>query len=149
MSDLYDSDIMEWSERQAQLLRGVAGGKPSNECPDWDNIIDEVENVGKSQLDAVESLLLNALVHDLKVALWPDARDVPHWKAEARLFRSQARRRLTPSMRRKIIISELVEDAWSGLPETMCEQPSPNVLQVTARLRSPATLDEALAEPAA
>ena len=56
MSDLYDDDILLWSERQAELLRRVAGGEPVNERPDWANIIEEVESVGREQLHAVESL---------------------------------------------------------------------------------------------
>ena len=58
MSDLYDADVLEWSEHQARLLRQHAGGRPGNphksqgdfaEVPDWANIIEEVESVGRSQ----------------------------------------------------------------------------------------------------
>ena len=35
MSDLYDTDVMLWSERQAALLRRRAAGEPVNEMPDW------------------------------------------------------------------------------------------------------------------
>ena len=60
MSDLYDDDVLLWSERQAALLRAIAAGEPVNERPDWPNITDEVESVGRSDLRAVESLLLQA-----------------------------------------------------------------------------------------
>ncbi len=66
MSDLYDSDLVIWSERQADLLRRVAAGKAPNEAPDWANIIEEIESVGSGQLHAVESNLLRALIHLLK-----------------------------------------------------------------------------------
>jgi hypothetical protein len=66
MSDLYDEDILLWSEHQAELLRRLAAGQPVNERPDWANIIDEVENVGREQLHAVESLPFQALLHMLK-----------------------------------------------------------------------------------
>ena len=56
MSVLYDDDILLWSERQGDLLRRVASGEPLNEPPDWDNIIEEIESVGREQLHAVESL---------------------------------------------------------------------------------------------
>ena len=47
MSDLYDDDILEWSEQQAALLRRVAAGERLNDAsPDWANIIEEVESVG-------------------------------------------------------------------------------------------------------
>src|ERR1035437_740620 len=51
MGDLYEADVLEWAEHQAELLRQHAAGKPSNETPDWPNIIEEVESVGRSQLD--------------------------------------------------------------------------------------------------
>ena len=75
MSDLYDEDILLWSERQAALLQRVAAGEALNERPDWANIIEEVESVGREQLHAVESLLLQALAHMLKAEAWPLARD--------------------------------------------------------------------------
>src|ERR1700719_3921008 len=102
MSDLYDEDVVLWSERQSELLRRVAVGEPVNEAPDWPNIIEEIESVGSEQRHAIESQLLRALIHMLKAEAWPLARDVPHWQAEARVFRSQARRRFVPSMRQRV-----------------------------------------------
>ncbi len=141
MSDLYEADVLEWSEQQARLLQQHAVGKPGNEAPDWANIIEEIESVGRSQVDAVESLWTLAFLHDLKVAAWPLSRDVPHWKGEARLFRRQARRKFTPSMRAKINVAELYSDALAGLPETMDGQ-APLPVDPTC----PVTLDELLQE---
>ena len=141
MSDLYEADVLEWSEQQARLLQQHAVGKPGNEAPDWANIIEEIESVGRSQVDAVESLWTLAFLHDLKVAAWPLSRDVPHWKGEARLFRRQARRKFTPSMRSKINVAELYSDALAGLPETMDGQ-APLPVDPTC----PVTLDELLQE---
>ena len=84
MSDLYDDDVLLWSERQAALLRRIAAGEPVNERPDWPNIIEEVESVGRSDLRAVESLLLQALVHMLKAEVWPTSPAVPGWQAEVK-----------------------------------------------------------------
>ena len=63
MSGLYDNDILLWSQRQAQLLRRLAAGERVNDQVDWENVIEEVESVGSEQLHAVESLLVQALVH--------------------------------------------------------------------------------------
>ena len=90
MSDLYDDDILLWSEHQSELLRRIAAGEPVNERPDWANIIEEVESVGREQLHAVESLLLQALLHMLRAEGWPDAGDGENWLADARGFRVQA-----------------------------------------------------------
>ncbi|HYZ62510.1 MAG TPA: DUF29 family protein, partial [Acetobacteraceae bacterium] len=63
MSDLYEQDVLEWSERQADLLRRHAAGERLNEKPDWANIIEEIEDVGSERLHSVESLLVQALAH--------------------------------------------------------------------------------------
>jgi hypothetical protein len=139
MSDLYDEDILLWSERQSTLLRRIAAGEPVNERPDWANIIEEVESVGREQLHAVESLLLQALLHMLKAEGWPNARDVENWLADARGFRVQARRRFVPSMRQNMDIAGIYTDALKALQARMDDQP-PQPLSPTC----PMTLDELL-----
>ena len=139
MSDLYEADVLEWSEHQARLLRQHAAGEPGNEAPDWANIIEEVESVGRSQRDAVESLWTLAFLHDLKCEAWPLSRNVPHWRAEARLFRRQAKRKFTPSMRAKIDLSALYADALAGLPDVMDDQPT-----LPVSTTCPVALDELL-----
>ena len=123
MSGLYDADVVEWSEQQARLLRRHAVGEFSNEAPDWANIIEEVESVGRSQFNAVQSLLVLALLHDLKSPAWPQSRDAPHWRAEARGFRRDARRQFTPSMKQKLDLAGLYADALDRLPDTLDGQP--------------------------
>ncbi|MBV8397115.1 MAG: DUF29 domain-containing protein [Acetobacteraceae bacterium] len=122
MSD-YDTDILEWSEHQAGLLRCLARGSSANEQPDWDNIIEEIESVGRSQLSAVRSHLVQSLVHDLKAEAWPLSRDVPHWRAEARRHRFEAGEAFAPSMRQKIDLAKLYRQALRLLPETIDGQP--------------------------
>lgn len=142
MSDLYDTDTLTWSERQAALLRRVAAGERVNEADlDWPNIIEEVESVGRSDLHAVESWLTQAFLHDLKAEAWPQSRDVAHWRAEARLFRRQAKRRFTESMRQRIDLAGLYKDALAGLPEMLDGQVAGAVPAVC-----PASLDELFRE---
>ena len=139
MSDLYDDDIMLWSERQSELLRRLAAGEPVNERPDWPNIIEEVESVGREQLHAVESLLFQALVHMLRAESWQQSRDAENWQADARGFRVQARRRFAASMRQNINITGIYADALQALPTMMDGQP-PQPVSPTC----PMTLDELL-----
>ena len=139
MSDLYDDDILLWSARQSDLLRRIAAGEPVNERPDWVNIIEEVESVGREQLHAVESLLFQALVHMLKAEGWPLARDAENWRSDARGFRAQARRRFAPSMRQNIDLAGIYADALQAMPATMDGQP-PAPLSPAC----PLTLDEML-----
>ena len=80
----YDSDILEWSERQADLLRRRAAGELVNEAEmDWPNIAEEIEGVGRGELRLGRSALRQALRCVLKAEAWPDARDAPTWRADA------------------------------------------------------------------
>ncbi|MFL5332587.1 MAG: DUF29 domain-containing protein [Geminicoccaceae bacterium] len=143
MSDnSYDTDILLWSQKQAELLR-VAARHGINLPLDWDNIAEEIEDVGRSQLHAVQSHLVLALLHDLKAEAWPLSHDVDHWRAEARTHRAAARRRYTPSMRQHIDMAALYRDAREGLPDTMYGTPP---LPVPADC--PVTLDEMLTKGA-
>ena len=140
MSDLYDTDIVTWSERQAALLRRRAAGELVNEAEiDWPNVAEEIESVGQSQVDAVESLLYQSLLHDLKAAAWPNSRNADGWRGDARGFRAQARRKFRESMRRKLDIAGLYADALEALPETMDA-----VLALAVEQACPVTLDELL-----
>jgi hypothetical protein len=119
MSD-YDTDILVWSEHQAALLRRRAAGELVNDNElDWPNIAEEIEDVGRSQRDSVESHLTLAMLHDLKAEAWPLSSAVPGWRAEARLHRRMARRKFTPGMRQRIDVPGLYADALVGLPETI------------------------------
>jgi hypothetical protein len=135
MSDLYDNDIMLWSEHQAALLRRRAAGEIVNDKElDWPNIAEEIEDVGKSLLHSVQSHLVLALLHDLKAEAWPRSRDVSHWRAEARIHRRDARRRFSPGMRQHLDIVVLYADAMAGLPDDMdglLPLPLPEICPVT------------------
>ena len=140
--ELYDTDILIWSEQQAALLRRVAAGERVNSPElDWPNIIEEVESVGLNELHAVESLLLQALIHMLKAEAWPLSPAVAAWQAEARTFRRQARRRFSPSMSQLIDLAGLYADALAGLPESIDGQSPRPVLNVCQY-----TVEELLAE---
>jgi hypothetical protein len=140
MSD-YDTDVVTWSERQADLLRRVAAGECVNDLVDWTNVIEEVESVGQSQIDAVESLWTQAFLHDLKAEAWPLAIDLDRRRADARMFRHQARRKYRASMRQRIDLAGLYADALAGLPDKMDGTPPLPVPPAC-----PVTLDEPLSE---
>jgi len=138
MSD-YDTDILMWSERQADLLRRVGAGEVVNDQVDWGNLAEEIEDVGRSELRSCKSLLRQALRHMLKAEAWPLSRDAPNWRADAIDFRRQARDAFTPSMRQRIDIAKLYADAIVAMPETMDGQPP-----LPVPPECPVTLDELL-----
>jgi Domain of unknown function DUF29 len=137
----YDSDILVWSERQTELLRRVSAGEPVNEEPDWPNIIEELADVGRSELRSCQSLLRQALRHMLKAHAWPLSRNAPSWRANAIDFRRQARDAVTPSMRQRIDAGQLYQDALLAMPEAIDGQPPLPVPDVC-----PLTLDGLLAD---
>jgi hypothetical protein len=107
----YESDVLAWGEHQAELLRRLSRGEQVNEAPDWAHVIDEIEDVGLSELRACRSLLVQAMVHLLKLHLSPDATPAAHWRAETAAFLAAARRSFAPSMRQRIDLAELWRDA--------------------------------------
>jgi hypothetical protein len=63
MSDgLYEHDILSWSEHQADRLRRLARGEMVNGV-DWVHVVEEIEDVGLSELHAAEGALDLMLVH--------------------------------------------------------------------------------------
>jgi hypothetical protein len=139
MSD-YDTDTLLWSERQGALLRRRAAGELVNDGDfDWPNIAEEIESVGRSQLSAVRSTIIQALAHDLKVKAWPQSQAVPGWRAEAVRFRQEAAEAFAPSMRQRIDIARLYALALRRLPTEIDGLPPLPVPQTC-----PMTLDELL-----
>jgi hypothetical protein len=104
---LYEHDVLEWSDRQADLLRRLARGERVNDAIDWPNLIEEVRDVGLSELHACESLLQQALLHLLKLHLDPDSSAAPHWRSEVVGYLADAARRFTPSVRQRIDLAGL------------------------------------------
>src|SRR3954451_19817429 len=117
MGALYDADVFEWSRQQAALLRRRAAGELVNEADlDWRNIAEEIESVGNSQLRAVRSLLVQALLHDLKAEAWPLSPHVDGWRAEATRFRGDAADSYSASMRQHIDVAKLYRRALAAMP---------------------------------
>jgi hypothetical protein len=109
---LYDLDVMSWSEQQANALRVLSRRPDLSNVVDWDNVIEEVESVGRSELNAVESQLRNALVHILKGVSDPNALSVRAWDVETDKFLSSARRGYLTSMRQRLDINRIWQDAF-------------------------------------
>ncbi|WP_149538485.1 DUF29 domain-containing protein [Siccirubricoccus phaeus] len=99
--DLYRTDIVTWSRQQAERLRRHVAGERVNDL-DWAHVIEEIEDLGLSEIAAVRSLLIQAMVHALKLARWPESPARMHWSSEAATFLEQAQDRYRPSMAQQI-----------------------------------------------
>ena len=70
---LYERDALAWAEQQAGLLRRLANGERLNTAVDWPHVIEEVRDVGLSELRACQSPLQQAMVHLLKLHVWSES----------------------------------------------------------------------------
>lgn len=128
MDGLYETDVLAWAERQAALLRKVADGERPNEPVDWSNVIEELQDVGLSELRPCQSLLEQALTHLLKLYASPDDRAAKHWRDEVRAFLNDAQRRFTPSMRQRLDLEDLYGKALRRVRASMdADDPLPSL----------------------
>jgi uncharacterized protein DUF29 len=83
MSDLYDSDFLEWAETQAALLRSRSANKL-----DWDNLAEEIESLAKRDRREVRNSLAVICQHLLKWEFQPDRRG-GSWRGSIKEARSE------------------------------------------------------------
>ncbi len=138
---LYERDILSWSERQADLLRRLARGERVNDV-DWEHVVEEIEDVGLSELNAVRSFLRLMLVHLLKVHGWPESPSVDHWRSEIASFQAEATQRFAPSMRQRIDLPKLYQGALAQLEGLRYD----NIEPLAWPSLCPFTLDSLLAD---
>jgi hypothetical protein len=105
---LYMTDIVAWSHRQAELLAQLAErtDERSREV-DWENVIEEVLSVGRSQVRGVARKIELVLAHLLKAVSDPDAPSRRGWRHEIDTWRNRLRSEFTPSMRPLIDLDAL------------------------------------------
>jgi hypothetical protein len=118
---LYETDIVAWSEQQAEALRAQARRAGDN-AVDWENLIDEMETVGRSEIRAATAGLRQVLIHLIKAASWPDPPDFAHWRTEVRAFLADLRDDYTPSMRQRIDVDKIWRDAMAIAEDSLAEQ---------------------------
>jgi hypothetical protein len=139
--DLYERDVLAWSESQAMLLRRLARGERVNDV-DWEHVVEEIEDVGLSELHAVNSFLTLMLVHLLKLRIWPGDSSERHWRVEVVTFQQNATQRFAPSMRQRIDLPRRWQDAVRQLEAGQADDDPPLALPASC----PFTLDQLLAE---
>jgi hypothetical protein len=99
---LYDTDFYAWTQDQAEKLREVRDNRL-----DAEHLAEEVADLGRSELRAVEAHLLQLFVHLLKAAFSPAEAPRAGWRGEIRQHQLLLRKAFSPSMRAKIDLEEL------------------------------------------
>jgi hypothetical protein len=89
---LYDEDFYAWTVEQAAVLRTQAG---RDNRLDIEHLAEEIEDIGRSQLEAVESYVENVIEHMLKLDYSALVEPRDYWRAEIDAFRRSIARKMT------------------------------------------------------
>jgi uncharacterized protein DUF29 len=100
---LYDEDFVAWTEQQAEALRAAARGG-TNQPLDWENLAEEVEDLGRALRHELRNRLTVILRHLIKLEHSPAADPRRGWRASIREARSEVESLLSenPSLQRDL-----------------------------------------------
>jgi hypothetical protein len=103
----HEHDFLAWTQQQSSLLRA---GRLSE--LDLEQLAEELDDMGKEQKLALQSLLRHVLLHLLKLQLSPARSPRAKWTEEIIELRDQAQARIdaTPSLKHHA--PELFAKAW-------------------------------------
>ncbi len=141
---LYDDDILLWSEQQAAAIRKLGAVRNIPNELDIENVAEEIESVGRSELAAVKSYLRLIFQHLIKLARETDSQAAGHWRIEISGFHSDMLDRYAPSMRQRIDIDKL----WRSVREQLMLTHDSAERQFVADLpaKCPFSVDDLIAE---
>jgi Domain of unknown function DUF29 len=105
---LYETDYYAWTKEQAAALRGMAEAR-LNSTLDLENLAEEVESLGRSDLATVRSQLRRIIEHLLKLEHSPAAEPRFGWRESAIEARDVVA---------DVITATLARDAEAGLATT-------------------------------
>jgi hypothetical protein len=100
---LYDEDFYAWTQEQAELLR--RGGAGANGL-DVELVAEEIEDLGKGELHACQSLCEHIIEHLLKLEYSGLAEPARHSQREIVEWRLQLEEKLTRSIAAKMDLKE-------------------------------------------
>ena len=106
---LYNRDFWAWTQEQAGALRRRDFG-----AIDWDNVIEEIETLGRSEKRAWKSYCANVISHLLKIEHSPATESIDHWRGEVLGWRWEMRYTLSENPSLKGDLGGLLEKAWSN-----------------------------------
>lgn len=126
----YDTDIVAWAEEQAALLRGLAQDKNLSNAIDWDNVVEEIETVGRTETRVVTSAIRLVFVHLMKLAVLPNSPSANHWQAEIVVWLGDIRADFTPSMAQKINLQVFWQRALREVTILLSDNPEARVSNI-------------------
>lgn len=104
---LYESDYLLWTQETIAKLKAK-----DFDHVDFESLIEEIEDLGRSYRDELESRLDILLSHILKRLYVPLVNDYNGWERTIREQRKQIRRRLEKSPSLKNYLPEIFDKIW-------------------------------------
>ncbi len=103
-SSLYDTDYQLWLDQTLMQLRSH-----NFTNLDLDNLIEEIEGLGRSEKHAISSYLRRLCEHLLKIEYWDSEREtcLRGWRLEVRNFRLQIQEHLEASPSLKSFLEDI------------------------------------------
>lgn len=135
-TNLYNRDYYLWLSHTAQL---ISEGKLSE--VDTANLIEEIEDMGRSEKRAIESNLVVVLLHLLKYKYQPERR-TNSWKSSIREHRRRLRKAFSASPSLKGYCEEVFSECYQDGREQAADETE--LPLNTFPPKSPFTLDETL-----
>src|SRR5947209_7673263 len=106
----YEDDFYAWTQHQAQVLRSMP---VSDNRFDREHVAEEIEDLGKSERDAVRSQIRRIIEHLLKLAYSPAEQPRYDWMETIVDARQELFDKLTPTLQREVegTLDKLYNDA--------------------------------------
>jgi len=105
----HDTDFVSWAFEQAERLRSLPD--LNNAGLDVENLAEEIEDLGRNEINKLHSLMRQAMSHLIKIAVDPDSPSRRHWQQEVSGFVLPIRRVWSPGYRQRIDMQEIWGDA--------------------------------------
>jgi hypothetical protein len=105
----YDDDFFAWTQHQGMVLRTMA---VADNRFDRENVAEEIEDLGRSERDAVRSQIRRIIEHFLKLACSPAQQPRFDWMASIVEARATLGDKISATLRRDVenMLSKLYED---------------------------------------
>ncbi len=107
-ASLYDKDLWSWAREQSRALR--EGDLAS---VDWENLIEEIDDMAKRDEGSWLSFCRNTISHLLKIEHMPDDPSIGHSKGEIEDWRQQMLDKLDECPGMQSRLDEMLTQAWS------------------------------------
>ncbi len=116
LKQLHDCDLNLWLERVAQAIQAR-----DFDNMDWDNLLEEIEDMGASQKRALDSYTQRLIEHILKLKYWHSEldRNRKGWMREVVNFRNRINRILKKNPSLKNYMATEYQDIFADAIATM------------------------------